>query len=225
MTTPAPVDGELPAIVDGLLAAVPAHRRALVAIDGVGGSGKTTFAAALADRIRARPVLVLHADDFFAPAEVRHARGRHSPEGFWLDAYDYAALTSWALQPLAAGDGRYRGSSFDRATGTTVQPGAQPAPPDALVLVEGPFLLRDELAPYWDHSLYLDVPFEETERRMAARDGLAESAVHDLMRRYTGAQRLYFASARPWERASVVVDNSDPGRPRVIAAADASAAR
>lgn len=222
----APVHGDLEAIADGVLAAVPPGRRALVAVDGVGGSGKTTFAAALADRVRSRPVLVLHADDFFAPSEVRHARGRHSPEGFWLDAYDYAALTSWALEPLRAdGDGRYRGSSFDRASGTTVQPQVRLAAPDALVLVEGPFLHRDELAHFWDHSLYLDVPFEETERRMAARDGLTADAVHDLMRRYTGAQRLYFASARPWERASVVVDNSDPGRPRVIAATDASAAR
>jgi uridine kinase len=44
------------------------------------------------------------------------------------------------------------------------------------------------------------------------------------MRRYTGAQRLYFASARPWERASVVVDNSELGRPRMIEASTASAA-
>ncbi len=217
---------DLQAIADGVLAAVPAGRRALVAVDGVGGSGKTTFAAALADRIRTRPVLVLHADDFFASAEVRHARGRHSPDGFWLDAYDYPALTAWALEPLRAdGDGSYRGSSFDRGTGRTVQPEAQRAADGALVLVEGPFLHRDELVSFWDHSLFLDVPFEETERRMARRDGLAPDTVRALMQRYTGAQRLYFASARPWERASVVVDNSDPARPRVIDAGDATAAR
>ncbi|WP_051516102.1 hypothetical protein [Candidatus Blastococcus massiliensis] len=218
------MDGDFQTIVDGVLAAAP-HRRALVAIDGVGGSGKSTFAEDLARRIRTRPVLVLHVDDFFNPSEVRHARGRHSSEGFWLDAYNYAALRSWALEPLAAdGDGLYRSASFDRATGRTHEPAVRQAPPDALVLVEGTFLHRDEVVSFWDHSVYLDVPFEETERRMARRDGLTPGAVHELMQRYTGAQRLYFAAARPWERASVVVDNSDLGRPRIIEAAAASTA-
>ncbi len=209
-----------------MLAAAPPGRRALVGIDGVGASGKSTFAEELARRIGTRPVLVLHLDDFFNPSDVRHARGRHSPEGFWLDAYDYAALRSWALEPLSAdGDGRYRTGSFDRSTGGRTDPGVRTAPPDALVVVEGTFLHRDEVAGFWDFSVYLDVPFAETERRMAHRDGLAADTVHGLMRRYTGAQRLYFAAARPWERASVVVDNSDPRRPRIIAPADAAAAR
>ncbi len=219
------MDGDLQAIVDGVLAAAPADRRALVAIDGVGGSGKSTFADLLSRQISTRPVLVLHVDDFFNPAEVRHARGRHSSEGFWLDAYDYRALCSWALEPLAAGgNGIYRDRSFDRETGRTIETRTRRAPPDAVVLVEGTFLHRDEVVSFWDHSLYLDVPFEETERRMAARDGLSGDTVHELMRRYTGAQHLYFASARPWERASVVVDNSELDRPRIIDASDASAA-
>ena len=28
------------------------------------------------------------ADDFLNPAAIRHARGRDSPEGFFLDSYD-----------------------------------------------------------------------------------------------------------------------------------------
>lgn len=219
------MDGDFQAIVAGVLEAAPAGRRALVAIDGVGGSGKTTFAHEIAREITARPVLLLHADDFFHATEVRHARGRHSSEGFWLDAYDYPALRAWALEPLRAdGDGNYRPSSFDRASGRTVETPPRCAPPDAVVLVEGTFFHRDELVSFWDHSLYLDVPFEETERRMAQRDGLSGTEVHELMRRYTGAQRLYFAGARPWERASVVVDNRELGHPRTIDASAASAA-
>jgi len=220
------MNGDFPTILERVLAAAPAHRRALVAIDGVGGSGKSTFADSLAAHIFSRPVLVLRADDFFNPSEVRHARGRHSSEGFWLDAYNYPALRSWALEPLRAddGDGLYRASSFDRETGQTVKPGARFAPPDALVLVEGTFLHREEVESLWDYSVYLDVPFEVTERRMAERDGLAADVVHQLMERYTGAQRMYFASARPWERASLVVDNRNLGIPRIIDSRSAAAA-
>ena len=197
----------LDAVVARLLAAVPGRGRVLVAIDGVGASGKTTFAAALAQRLRPRPVVVLHADDFFHPPAIRHARGRRSAEGFWLDAYDYDALVARALTPLGPdGSGLYRPSIGEDEP--------QRAPDDALVLVEGTFLHRDELRRFWDWSIYLDVPFEEATRRMALRDG-----ERGLMQRYVGAQRIYFATAEPWERASLVVDNADPDDPRIVDAA------
>ncbi|QCB95472.1 uridine kinase [Cellulomonas shaoxiangyii] len=205
---------------------LPARRRALLAVDGIGASGKSTFAAALAGHVRTRPVVLLHADDFFHPAAVRHARGRFSPEGFWLDTYDYDALVSWALGPLCrGGTGLYRRASFDRDTGAATCPDVEQAPEDALVVVEGTFLHRDELATFWDASVYLDVPTDVAERRMRQRGGLDEQLADALLARYAGAQRLYLAHARPWERASVVVDNTDPTAPAVIAPARAHAAR
>ncbi|MGC5165228.1 uridine kinase [Luteimicrobium sp. DT211] len=168
-----------------------------VAVDGVGASGKTRFASRLAERFTA-PVVVVHGDDFFNPPSVRHARGRNSPEGFWLDAYDVAALTAEVLRPSGAPDG-------------------------ALVLVEGTFLHRDGLAGLWDFSVFLDVPFDEAARRMSERDGLApDDARHG---RYRGAQQLYFEAARPWERASLVVDATRPDAPRIIDASTSAAAR
>lgn len=218
--------GGLDAVVAHLRAAVPVHRRALVAVDGVGASGKSTVTAELARRLGGRPVVVLHADDFFHPSSVRHARGRLSPEGFWLDAYDYAALTSWALDPLRpSGDGLYRASSHDPASDRTVRPDARQAPADAVVLVEGTFLHRDELVGYWDFSLYLDVALEESERRMAVRDGVDPDARRGLAARYAGAQRLYFAAASPWDSASLVLDTTDLDRPRVVDPSEVAARR
>ena len=63
----------------------------VVAIDGVDGSGKTTFTKSLAAQLNERPAIVIHVDDFLNPPEIRHRRGRLSPEGFWLDSYDYDA--------------------------------------------------------------------------------------------------------------------------------------
>ncbi|MFS0698869.1 uridine kinase [Cellulomonas sp. 179-A 4D5 NHS] len=213
-------------VVRRLRAAVPDRGRALVAVDGIGGSGKSTFAAALAQRVDDRPVLVLHADDFLHPSATRHARGRLSPEGFWLDAYDYGALTGWALTPLGAGgDGLYRTHALDHLADRAVRPDPVQAPADALVVVEGTFLHRDELVGSWDFSVYLDVPFAVGHGRLALRDGIDPDPERGPLRRYTGAQRLYLDAAAPWERASVVLDTTDAAHPRIIDASAAAAAR
>ncbi|WP_259363341.1 methyltransferase domain-containing protein [Microbacterium esteraromaticum] len=194
----------------------------LVAIDGVDGSGKTRFAANLAAHIVDRPVIIIHADDFLNPSRIRHARGRHSELGFWEDTYDYPALRRDVLEPLQrGGDGHYRPVAYDARADEPIVGDTLHADPAALVLVEGMFLLRDELASHWDASIHLHVPFAVTASRMAIRDGSHPDPEHPSMRRYVGGQRLYFAAARPWERADFVVDNSDFDHPQLIDASPA----
>ena len=208
-----------------ILCAVGPGRR-LVAVDGVDGSGKTSFAAKLVFEIQNRPVIVIHADDFLNPSTVRHAKGRTSPAGFWEDTYNYAALQDQLLAPLGPkGDGWYSPASYDSVTDRVAQVEAVRAPSDALVVVEGMFLHRDELASYWDASVFLDVPFTEAASRMAVRDGSNPDSEHPTMHRYVGGQRLYFDAARPWQRATFVVDNSDFTSPKVIRPDRVSAVR
>ncbi|HEY8718949.1 uridine kinase [Pengzhenrongella sp.] len=207
-STPAPAGG-FEEIVAQLLAGVPRQGRTLVAIDGVRASGKSTFAAQRAHRIDTRPLIRLARDDFFNPAAIRHARA-DSPR---------RASGSTRTTLRASGDGLDRPASYDRASGETVEPEQVQASPDARVLVEGTFLHRDQLAPLWDYSIFLDVPFQETAWRMAQRDGLEPENL--LLDRYTGGQRLYFASAAPWDRASLVIDVH---RPKIINASAASPA-
>ncbi len=187
---------------------------ALIAVDGVDGSGKTTFAAGLAAALQdaGRPALVVHEDDYLAPRAVRYRLGRHSPEGFLQDSYDLVALTRYVLDPLApGGDRRIRRRFFDHRTDAEVAPRDEHVPDDAVVIVEGMFLHRDELADRWDWSVFLDVPFAETARRMAERDGSHPDPEHPSMRRYVEGQRLYLDRCRPRTRATVVLDNTDSG--------------
>lgn len=191
--------------------------RRLVAIDGVDGSGKTSFAENLTFEIQNRPVILIHADDFLNPSPVRHAKGRNSPEGFWENTYNYAALNDQLLAPLGPkGDGWYSPASYDSVTDQMKQAEVVRAPSDALVVVEGMFLHRDEVTAYWDASVFLHVPFTVTAARMAVRNGSNPDPEHPTMRRYIGGQRLYFDAARPWERATIVVENSDFTSPRTI---------
>jgi uridine kinase len=189
----------------------------LVAIDGVDGSGKTTFAARLADAYarHGRPTLVVHEDDFLNPRAVRYRLGRDSPEGFFRDTYDLPALVANVLDPLAPGRGsRIVPATFDYRTDTPRRAEPVEMPRDAVVIVEGMFLHRDELAGRWDLSVFLDVPFHETARRMAERDGSSPDPEHPSMRRYIEGQQYYLSACSPHDRATLVIDNSDPLAPR-----------
>ena len=114
------------------------------------------------------------ADDFHQPHAVRYRRGRESPEEFWLDSYDYPALRANVLDPLAPGGGRhYRPGVHDLATDGRLDLPWREAPAGAVLVLDGLFLHRDELAGVWDLSVFLRVPFEVTAARMAVRDGTA----------------------------------------------------
>jgi uridine kinase len=190
-----------------------------VGIDGVDGSGKTTFADALAAHLLAhtRDVVRIRADDFLNPRAIRHRHGRDSPEGFFLDSYDVPRLRLDVLDPFSPhGSGRYRESALDPATDLPLEPPWQQAEPGAVLVLDGMFLHRDELVDAWDISVLLDVPFAETVRRMSVRDGTNPDPEHPSMRRYVEGQRLYFRTCDPRSRADVVIDNTDVDGPRIV---------
>ncbi|MGA7206574.1 MAG: AAA family ATPase [Specibacter sp.] len=207
-------------LLAGLAGEIPRDpsRFTLVGVDGVDGSGKSTFAQGLAEELAGlgASVAVIHMDDFHNVRAARYRLGRESPEGFWLDSYDYEALHREVLDPLGPdGHGRYRPASSDLKSDSPARVDPQQAHPGSIVIVEGMFLHRDELAVRWDYSLFLDVPFSETARRMAARDGSPADPEHPAMARYVQGQRLYFQACKPWSRATRIIDNSDWGNPRV----------
>lgn len=185
-------------------------RPALVAVDGVDGSGKTTFAARLAARYaqHGRTPHVVHMDDFLNPRTVRYRLGRDSPEGFFRDTYDLAAFTAGVLQPLSgSGERSIVLRAFDFRADRPVHEDATPVSAEAVVIVEGMFLHRDELHGVWDMSVFLDVPFAVSVRRMAERDGTNPDPDHPSVRRYVEGQRIYLAACSPDRRATHVVAN------------------
>lgn len=182
----------------------------LMAVDGVDGSGKTTFAAKLADRYerKGRPAHVVHMDDFLNPRVIRYRLGRDSPEGFFQDTYDLATFRANIIGPL----GRRGGPSmvcraFDYRTDRPILEEPIEVTTDAVVIVEGMFLHRDELLDTWDMSVFLDVPFAISVRRLAERDGTSSNPDDSSVRRYVEGQRIYLAACTPSQRATHVVTN------------------
>ena len=192
-----------------------------VAIDGVDGVGKTTLADELAFVVSRhdRPVIRASIDGFHHPRSVRYRMGRSSAEGYFRDSFDHAALTEALLAPLGRGGTReYRRAVFDYRTDAPVWHPVETAAENAILLFDGIFLHRPELAGYWDMSIFLDAPFEITVARMGARGGTSTDLHAPENRRYVEGQELYLHSCEPRRRATLVVNNADLAAPRLVSA-------
>jgi uridine kinase len=194
-----------------------------VAVDGIDAAGKTTLADELAGEIRAlgRPVIRASLDGFHRPRAERYQQGEDSPRGYYEDSFDYPALHQALLVPLGpGGDGRYRPAAFDFRSDRRVDEPLRQASQDAVLIVDGVFLLRPELAAAWDFRIFLEVQFEVAMARAAVRDralfGSPEAVQARYLQRYLPAQRFYLETARPQERADVVVDHNAPDNPGLV---------
>ena len=201
------------------LVATSPDRTVRVAIDGVDGAGKTTFADELGSLIAAegRSVIRASVDGFHNPRAVRYRRGRHSSEGFFEDSYNYAALKRYLLDPLSPGGSRrYRRAFFDHVSDDIVPANDLDALPSSILLIDGIFLHRPELLPYWDASIFLRTDFAVSVARCASRDGSSPDPAAPSNRRYVEGQRLYLRSCQPEARATVVIDYNDLSAPSVV---------
>ena len=205
-------------VLDLLAARVAAQPRpALVAIDGVDGAGKTVLADDLAAVLRGRGDRVVRAsiDGFHRPRNERYARGRTSPEGYFLDSFDLEAFRRCVVDPVRAGAERVRTAAFDHRADAAVE-GEHVDVAGAVVVVDGVFLQRDELCDVWDLAVFLRVGFDTTFARMSVRDGCPPDPEDPANRRYLEGQRLYLRTCRPEERADVVLDVTDVRAPVVV---------
>lgn len=191
-----------------------------VAIDGPPAAGKTTLADELAVVLRAqgREVIRATAESFHLPRAQRYRRGEFSPEGCYHDSFDYDTLRRVLLDPLGpGGDRRYQQAVYDMGTDTALSQPVATASADAVLLLDGVFLLRPELIDRWDLRIFVSAAFERALDRGRIRDQARLGSIAEVERRFRGryipAQQLYFATVRPTDHADIIVHNDEPQRP------------
>ncbi len=212
--------GDLLDRLAGAIESVTAAHPLRVAVDGPPAAGKTTLAdeLALLLRSRGREVIRTSTEGFQLPRAQRYRRGEFSPEANYYDSFDYGTLCRVLLDPLGPdGDWRYQPAVYDLDTDTALSPPVTTAPADAVLLLDGVFLLRPELIDRWDLSIFVSAAFEQALDRARIRDlarlGSAAEVERRFRTRYIPAQRLYFAEARPADHADIVVHNDEPRHP------------
>lgn len=212
-------------VLDELAGAILAlgPRRVRVAVDGPTAAGKTSLGHELAQRVAGVGRMAMRAslDDFKRPWSERHLYDRESGEGYYRNAFDIEATRRLLLDPAAPdGSGRLALCSIDPLTQEDHSQTRVDLPIDGVLIVDGVFALRPELAGCWDLRIWVQVDPEVSLQRAIARDAewaggaVAAEALH--LSRYRAAEAVYVAEVDPAREADVVVDNSDVSAPVLL---------
>jgi uridine kinase len=186
----------------------PPDRPFVIGISGVDCSGKTVFTGALEDYLKSKGYHTqpIRLDDFHNPREIRYA-GENQAENYFNKSFNIQHIVQKLLVPLRE-KGRHsitlklldlqtdkcdisRKYSFNHQT---------------IVLFEGVFLFRKELAPYLDYKIFLDISLDLSKERAKSRDPAASLDKYDT--KYLPAQRQYLRGRPPHQVADVVINNS-----------------
>ncbi|HEY6477314.1 MAG TPA: hypothetical protein VI456_12085, partial [Polyangia bacterium] len=162
----------------------------LIAVDGLDGSGKSRFAAALAAALSAAgpAASLIHVDDFRRPLDFAGLAPEAEAALYYEHYFDFIALDAALADALGGSSG---------------------AP---MIVLEGVMPLRATLAT--DSPLIvLEVSQSEARRRIVARDQAKgrtpEEIAGRIDRRYFPAQARYRAAFDPLGRADLLIDNED----------------
>jgi uridine kinase len=194
----------------------------LVGINGIDKAGKTSFAAALAERLAGfgLPVTQVALAEFTADKKERRAKGYPEAEGLYRKHYAMERLREQLLTPLRQArelplelQVDVHDLARDRSGGKRrllLERGA-------IVILEGPFLFQAEYFGLYDFRLYLVSDFERAlELALAGLSGKArEQRQQEFQRRELAAQSLYLKQETPWKRAHLVLRGINTGLPRL----------
>lgn len=162
----------------------------VVAIDGRSGAGKSTLAAATAKAVGAS---VIDGDDFYAGGSAAEWDRRTAAEKAagcidWrrqrtvLEAVRRGEPPSWRSYDWDAFDGRLDDEVQHRL-------------PSSIVILEGAYSARPELADLVDLRVLLDTPTETRRAQLLAREG--DDYRDDWEARWSEAEDHYFGSVVP----------------------------
>ena len=169
--------------------------RTIVAIDGTDARQRTAFADDLAAVFEERDHAAVRASlrGFGRSRAELHPFGPDTPDRYYRHGTDHSALRRALIEPFRLGGSTgFVTETFDPERDAWVEPSWLTAPADATLVIDGEFLHRPELRELWSYGVLLE--------------GGAESE----------AGRIYLAEAKPRERASAVIDLTDPAHPRRV---------
>lgn len=197
----------------------------LIAINGKDGSGKTMMADILADFLSSKTncdIIRISVDDFMNSRAIRYTPAESAGRGCYDYTFNFGDFINNVLKPLQPnGSWEYRTKVFDHATDSESLSPTEKATKDAIIIIDGVFLYKQDLVNYWDLKILLDTNDETVIERGARRDterlGSYEIARQKYIDRYIASQTIYYNEESPQERADITIDNNNVESPFIVA--------
>ena len=165
----------------------------IIAIDGPGGAGKSSFAAQLSQKLGNVPIL--HTDDFAS---------WENPLNWW------PRLLEQVLEPLSHNEialyQRYDWGTKRLAEWHEIQPARY-------LLLEGVSSSREVFLPYIALSIWIETPRKERLRRGLERDG---EAARTQWEEWMAREDEYIEREHPEQRADLVINGTEPYDPFIL---------
>ena len=186
-----------------------------VAINGIEGTGKTTFAISLVKYLNGHNQNAIHItiDGFHFNKKARYRQGRNSAKGYYEDSYDEKSFVENVLLRSQGNPPEYIEATHDLESDAYLNLLPKKLHPEAILVTDGCYLFKAIFNEFWDFRIYLRTDFEIALERGVKRDQIAlggyDSAKQKFEQRYHAASKRYISEVNPQSLADIIVDVSN----------------
>ncbi len=167
---------------------------AVIAVDGMCASGKTTLASRLSEEFGFE---IIHMDDFFLPFEMRTERRLSQPGG----NIHYERFVEEVIIPLKENkDFEY--NVFDCSSGKYGK--KRKFHYGRPVIIEGAYSLHPEIPDIYDLKMFLKIPPEAQLMRIKKRNG--DRALEVFKEKWIPFENNYFDAFRIREKCDIITE-------------------
>lgn len=192
----------------------------IIGVNGIDTSGKTVFSKNLETylKVKGQKVQLIHIDDFHNPKEIRYS-GENQIDNYYNRSFNVEFLVENILKPI-----KNNGILKDKLILLNLETNKHDiqkqyeVDKNTFVILEGVFILREEIEAYLDYKIFIHVPFEQCKIRALKRDvpvyGHAILEKYDT--KYIPTQKYYLEKYPPEEYADIIIENTDWNNPIII---------